>query len=257
VTLDLHRWQTGAGSAVVCLHETGTTGEVWRPLADAIAGQLRTVAYDRRGWGESPAPEPYVGTTVEEHAEDAVRLIAEVDAGPAVLCGAGFGGVVALDLLARHPNLTRGAALIEPPLLAFLPDATEVLSDDVGALRTRIAAEGPSAGVDLYLSGSLRALGPGAERLPANFGAAAAERPFSLFAELGAVPAWRLPLAQLTRLSHPATIVITTSTPELVRRAAEELADRSEAASLRELDSSGLPQLDAARELGELVLELD
>lgn len=193
---------------------------------------------------------------MEEHAEDASRLIADLDAAPALLCGEGFGAVVALDLLVRRRELVRAAVLIEPPLLAFLPEATESLSADVGSLRERIEAAGPRAGVDLYLSGTLRALGPGAERLPAEHCNAAAERPFSLFAELGAVPAWRLPLAELTRLPRPVAIVVASSTPELVRRAALELAARSGEVELHEFESSGLPQLGAADELGELVLEL-
>jgi pimeloyl-ACP methyl ester carboxylesterase len=253
--LELHRWETGSGTPIVCLHESGTTGEVWRPLAEAIGGRARTIASDRRGWGRSPAPEPYTATTVEEHSEDAARLIEAVGAAPAVLCGAGFGAVVALDLLVRRPELARGAVTIEPPLLAFLAEATEALSEDVGALRERISAAGPGAGVELYLSGRLRALGSGAERLPDGF-RAAAERPFSLFAELGAVPAWRLPLTELARLPRPAALILASSTPELVRRAGLELVARSPQVELRELDSPGLPQLDAAGPLGELILEL-
>jgi pimeloyl-ACP methyl ester carboxylesterase len=254
--LELHRWQAGSGVAVVCLHESGTTGEVWRPLATAVDGRARAIACDRRGWGRSPAPEPYLGTTVEEHAEDAARLITELDAAPAVLCGAGFGAVVALDLLVRRPELTRAAALIEPPLLAFLAEATEMLSADVGKVRERISAGGPEAGVELYLSGALPALGPGAERLPAEFRDVPSQHPFSLFGEIGAVSAWRLPLRELTDPPHPAAIVLATSTPKLVRRAGLELSARSKAVELRELDSSGLPQLDAAGELADLVLEL-
>jgi pimeloyl-ACP methyl ester carboxylesterase len=256
MSFELYRWEIGSGQPVVCLHESATTGDVWRPLAEAIGDRARTIACDRRGWGRSPVPEPYLGTTVEEHAEDAAHLIAELDAAPALLCGAGFGAVVALDLLVRRPELARAAVLIEPPLLAFLPEATETLSDDVGSLRERIAAGGPAAGVELYLSGALRALGPGGERLPPEFRDAVADRPLSLFAELGAVPGWRLSLAELARLPHPATIAVATSTPELVRRAASELAARSEGSELRELDSAGLPQLGAAGELGEILLHL-
>ena len=56
--------------------------------------------------GEPPArPEQYAATTVEEQAEDAAALLAELDAGPAVACGAGLGAVAALDLLLRHRDL--------------------------------------------------------------------------------------------------------------------------------------------------------
>ena len=55
--------------AVVLVH--GMSGTAW-PL-DALEG--RVVAYDRRGYGDSGAPEPYVQTTVHEHAEDLAALV--------------------------------------------------------------------------------------------------------------------------------------------------------------------------------------
>ncbi len=173
------------------------------------------------------------------------------------MCGAGLGAVVALDLMLRHPELVRGAALIEPPLLAFVEDATEALSKDGGAMREAVHEGGPAAGVELYLSGSLTALGSGADRLPKALAAPAREQPLSLFAELSAVPSWPLPLAGMSQNLVPARIVISRSSPSLLRRAAEELAGRLTHGELRELPDRGRPaHLEDPRSLATLIVEL-
>jgi pimeloyl-ACP methyl ester carboxylesterase len=254
--VELHRWESGAGNtAVLCLHETAVTGDVWRPLAGAVGDRARTIAYDRRGWGRSEAPEPYLRTTVPEQSEDAAVLVAELQAAPALLCGAGLGAVAALDLALRHPDLVRGAVLIEPPLFAFVPEATEALSADGLAIREAFQSGGADAALDLYLSGALPGLGPGVERLPDEATAPARSRPLTLFAELGAVPAWDLPLSRLPA-SVPVEVVIGSSTPTLVRSACDALASRLGLPACRELDARGLPQYDAAPQLAELVLTL-
>jgi pimeloyl-ACP methyl ester carboxylesterase len=136
--VELHRWGTGRGGTVLCIHETAASSEAWRPLAAALGERARTIAYDRRGWGRSGAPEPYGRTTVQEQAEDGARVLAELEAPPAVLCGSGLGAVAALDLMLRRPDLAHAAVLIEPPLLAFVDEATEVLSGDGQALREAV-----------------------------------------------------------------------------------------------------------------------
>ena len=254
--VELHRWEAGLGGTVLCVHETAASSEVWRPLADALGGRARTVAYDRRGWGRSEAPEPYLRTTVHEQSEDAARLLAESDAAGAVLCGAGLGAVAALDLLLRRPDLTLGPVLIEPTLLAFVEEATELLSEDGGALRRAVHDGGPAAGVDLYLSGELAALGPGVQRLPKALLAPARERPLSLFAELAAVPSWALPLSDMGQNQRPARIVVSPSSPGLLRSAAERLTARLGHAELRELPGDRPPHLDDPRGLATLILEL-
>ena len=255
-TVELHHWEAGRGGTVLCVHETATSSEAWRPLADALGERARTVAYDRRGWGRSEAPEPYLRTTIQEQSEDAARLIVERGGGAPVLCGAGLGAVTVLDLVLRRPELASGAVLIEPPLLAFVAEATELLSEDGGALRRAVHDGGPLAGVELYLSGGLPALGPGAERLPRALSAPAREQPLSLFAELAAVPSWALPLPEMDRNRVPARIVVSPSTPALLRRSCGGLAARLGGAELRELSGDRTVHLDDPAGLATLIGEL-
>jgi pimeloyl-ACP methyl ester carboxylesterase len=130
---------TGSGPATVLVHGMG--GTTW-PL-DLLDG--RVVTYDRRGYGQSGAPQPYTQTTVNEHAEDLVALVRAVQAVPAVLVGANFGALVVLDVLLRHPTIARGAVLIDPPAYMFVPEATEALSHDRAVLEDELRAAGPEA----------------------------------------------------------------------------------------------------------------
>ena len=260
VELHLHNW--GSGPTLLCLHETATTGKVFEPLAIALADRVGMtdrvgiLAPDRRGWGGSTAPVPYVRTTVSEQAEDAAALLGARHAGPALLCGAGIGAVAALDLHLRRPELSAGAILIEPPLLAFVPEATEALSGDRAVLEEVLRERGPEGAIDVYLEGALPALGAGAERIPAPLAGPARERPISMFAELGAVAGWELPLAAMAGAKPPLVIVIGADTPALVREACAGLASRLARCELRELSVGGLPHVEGAGQLAAIVGEL-
>ena len=229
---------------------------IWEQLTEEIAAGARAVALDRRGWGASAAPDQYVGTTIEEQAADADALLRELGAEAAVLCGAGLGAVVALELLLRHRELAAAAVLIEPPLLAFLPEATEGIGADRQAITDAVAEGGIEAAADLYLSGGLGHLGAGAERLPESIRAGARERPFSLFAEIGAVPAWSLRVGELAALDAPSRIVVGSGTPQLLRAAAEQLEQRLGATELADVGGDGLPHVGAAARVAGVLADL-
>jgi pimeloyl-ACP methyl ester carboxylesterase len=254
------------------VHEAATSSEVWRPLAAAVGGRAPGAAYDRRGWGRSGAPEDYRRTTIEEQTADAEAAIEALGVGPATVTGAGIGAIVALELAVHRPELVAAVVLVEPPLLALVPEATPAISADVEAIRRTVtaagerleegtdprtaAAAGASAALELYLGGSLGALGAGAERIPDELARAAEPSPFALFAEVAAISGWTLPLAQLPALGPPAAVVLAGSTPPFLRRAAEELVARLPGADLREVSGPGLAQLGSPEELAAVCLEL-
>src|SRR5215213_2581356 len=101
--VDIAWSERGEGAPVLLVHETGVSSAVWAAVVEKISERTRAVAYDRRGWGESSTPEGYARTTVEEQSEDAVAL-AEVLGSAAMVCGAGLGAVIALDLMLRRPD---------------------------------------------------------------------------------------------------------------------------------------------------------
>jgi pimeloyl-ACP methyl ester carboxylesterase len=254
----LHRWSSGDGGGeadVLCIHESAAAGEIWRPLAAALPGDVTLHAYDRRGWGRSPAPEGYSRTTVSEQAGDAESLIESIGSKRLILCGAGIGAVVALELMLRRADAVAAALLIEPPLLAFDPEATEGLSADSERVAEAVAEGGPRKAFDLYVQGRLPTLGAGAGRIPPEIAEEAATHPLSLFAELAAVSAWELPAVPMSVAPRPSLIVAAEAGPAPLGHAAEGLAAGLARTQLRRV-GPGLPHFDSAAAVADLITEL-
>lgn len=249
--------ERGEGSPVLLIHETATNGAVWAPVAGALQEKARAVFYDRRGWGASSVPDGYRRTTIQEQSEDAAVLIEDLGAGPVVVCGAGLGAVIALDLLLRRPELLAGAILIEPPLLGLVPEATQALSDDRQDLEKAYRDRGAPGVVNLFLSGSLQAIGSEVALLPTGLTSDTRERPAILMAELGAAVGWSTPLLQLASAERPSFIVASPATAPLVREAIKALRSRLADSDLRELETRyGPPHIGAPDAIAALALEL-
>lgn len=236
----------GDGTPILCLHETAASAAVWEPYAREAPAASRIIAYDRRGWGGSGAPEGYRATTVAEHAQDAIEVLAELGIDEAVVCGAGFGAVIGMELMLRAEPPVTGAVLIEPPLLSLLPEATEGLSTDLEAITEALESGGRTAAAELYLSGRLSYAGAGADRIPEAAAATAAKHSLSLFAELAAVSAWPLRAREMLAMSIPSRVVVGASTPPVLRHVAEALGALLGGSQTLRLGGEGLPHITAA-----------
>ena len=204
----------GSGAPVLLIHGLAADAEAMAPVAQALAGEARVIAYDRRGYGSSGAPEPYHGTTVAEQAEDAAALLRALDPGPALVCGDGFGALIALDLAKRHRPLVASAVLGNPPLFMFVPEATERLAAQHVELEAAVREGGPEAGVEAWLGG--RAQGAALER------ARAAHRAF--FADYAGLASWPVTRRELRALDVPAVVLTGPSSPPHIVAAADALA---------------------------------
>ncbi len=165
--------------------------------------------------------------------------------------------MIALDLSLRRPELVAGSVLVEPEVLALLPEATEALSEDRHALEAAAAERGAQGAGALYLSGRLAALGAGLDRLPTALTAEGRQRPTGIFAELGAAAAWSMPLVRLADAERPSRIVTAPSTPPLLREAARALQGRLGASETIEVSGSRTPpHIGAPDEVASVVLAL-
>jgi 3-oxoadipate enol-lactonase len=94
---------------IVLSHALGCDLTMWDALANQLAVDCRVIAYDHRGHGSSAAPAgPY---SMADLADDAARLLRELDTGPVVWVGLSMGGMAGQELALRHPSLVRALVL--------------------------------------------------------------------------------------------------------------------------------------------------
>lgn len=103
--------EAGAGDPVVLLHGNPTSSFLWRSVVPELTGSGRCLAVDLIGFGRSGKPD------VEYRFFDHVRYLdAWIDAlelGSVTLVGHDWGGALAFDWAARHPDRVRGLAFME------------------------------------------------------------------------------------------------------------------------------------------------
>ncbi|AJT68131.1 hypothetical protein T261_6519 [Streptomyces lydicus] len=160
---EIHYEVRGSGPVLVLIHGGSGDAGVFQGIADPLAAHFTVVAADRRGHSRSPLDPPGATPPVADHSDDIGRLIGEVSDGPALVYGSSSGAVVALDLLARHPDRVRTVLAHEPPLIGLLPDAAAYrrLFADVQVTHRR---QGTAVAMQQFLAGI--GLTEGAQELP-------------------------------------------------------------------------------------------
>lgn len=103
------------GPAFVFIHGFACDRTFWRPQFDDLSRDLRCIAIDLRGRGESSAKAPFHTT---QQADDVAALIAKLGIGPAILVGHSLGGLTALLVNDRHPEAVLGTVLCDSPMRA-------------------------------------------------------------------------------------------------------------------------------------------
>ncbi|TAL82303.1 MAG: 3-oxoadipate enol-lactonase [Candidimonas sp.] len=121
-----------ARQTIVLSHALGCDLTMWDALATVLSADYDVLAYDHRGHGSSAAPAALY--TMEELAEDAVRLVGELNCGPVIWIGLSMGGMVGQELAIRHPSLV--SALIIANSTSAYPDAVrEVWQQRIDTVR--------------------------------------------------------------------------------------------------------------------------
>jgi pimeloyl-ACP methyl ester carboxylesterase len=124
----------GAGPRVVLLHAGVADRRAWSGVGAALADRgFEVIAYDRRGFGETPA------SGAPDHVADLREVLRQAGDGPAWLVGNSQGGRIALDLALTEPARVAGLVLIAPAVSgAPDPDDDEL---DPDTLRIDAAIE--------------------------------------------------------------------------------------------------------------------
>jgi pimeloyl-ACP methyl ester carboxylesterase len=118
-TSDLHRDVRGSGPPVLFISGASGDADHFARTAVRLADEFTTVAYDRRGCARSaPLPSGEV-MSIDAQAGDAAQLIEQLGLAPAIIFGSSGGGDIALELVARRPDVVLGAVVHEPALIAL------------------------------------------------------------------------------------------------------------------------------------------
>ena len=204
---------SGKGEPLLAIHGLGGSAALLSEKLSGLATSRRVIAYDRRGYGQSDAPEPYRATTVSEQSADAAALVSALDASPALLVGVGFGALVALDLCLRHPQITEGAVLVDPPLYSLDVESTRELADQRGAIEAALLASDNEAAI-----ASLLGSDPDQGLLASAQSSGAA-----CFADYAGLASLELTHRQLRECQVPVRILLTTAASPAIVRIASQL----------------------------------
>ncbi len=113
----------GRGPTLVLCHATGFHGQVWAPVADALADRFSCVALDFRGHGASVVPDD-LRYGWSGMADDLLATVDEVAGGDPVRCaGWSMGGAAIVLAELRRPGTVSAAWLFEP--IVFPPRETD------------------------------------------------------------------------------------------------------------------------------------
>lgn len=104
--LAAERWD-GGRPVLVLLHEGVSDRRGWREVAGRLAPTSTVVAYDRRGFGQTPP-----SSVKFSHVDDLQAVLDRVADGPAWLVGASAGGGIALDTAIIAPERVAGLVLL-------------------------------------------------------------------------------------------------------------------------------------------------
>jgi len=130
------------GSGPVLLFMPGGPADAgaFRKIAGHLDSDFTVVTYDPRGLSHSALDEPVDDErVVQTFADDVHRLLATVTREPANVFASSGGAVIALELVARHPEQVRTLVAHEPPAPVLMPDPAReraAMEDIVETYRT-------------------------------------------------------------------------------------------------------------------------
>lgn len=161
--------QAGEGDAVVFLHAGVADKRMWRGQIAEFGAEFHTIAYDRRGFGVTTAPdEPFA------HVEDLHAVLDRLGIKTVTLVGCSQGGRIAIDFALAYPQRVTALVFIGPaisgaPDIESVPAEIEVLVDaldeaeeaddlaQINAIEAHLWLDGPTS-AEGRVSGELREL---------------------------------------------------------------------------------------------------
>ncbi len=139
-------------STLIALHGgPGVASSYMHGLDRLTADGVAVITYDQRGVGGSGLPE--VDFSMAAYVEDLAAVQQEAASVPAVVFGHSWGGLLALNYAAAHPERVRALVLFgaAPPTRSALERAAREFEQRLETLQTRGIVPRPLPAGDIYL----------------------------------------------------------------------------------------------------------
>lgn len=127
---------------VVIIHGLLGSGRNWHTVAGRLGERYRVIVPDMRNHGRSPHAASH---HLSDMVEDVYELLQDLDAVPAVVMGHSMGGLVAMEMAFRTPEVLQGVIVIDivpRPHRAGVSDVLEAMAQiQVNSLESKKEAE--------------------------------------------------------------------------------------------------------------------
>lgn len=98
------------------IHGIAESSRAWCAMVPILAGGLRVLRVDQRGFGRSAVPPPSYPWSPSAFAADLARFLDALELDSVHVVGAKFGGSVALQFAADYPARTRTLSVLSSPV---------------------------------------------------------------------------------------------------------------------------------------------
>lgn len=115
---------TGKGTPLLLIAGGGGDGDLYLPLADALADSFKVITYDRRANAKSTMHSPDTFDLAQQ-ARDAVAVLEAAGETGALVFGNSSGAVIALEMARLYPEHVWGVIAHEPPIAGLHPDSAK------------------------------------------------------------------------------------------------------------------------------------
>jgi pimeloyl-ACP methyl ester carboxylesterase len=133
--VELHYVREGQGDpSLLFVHGWCCDHTVFEPQFDHFASAHEVISVDLRGCGASDRPEG--GYDIPNLADDVAWLCDEAGVSRPIVVGHSLGGMIALELAARHPAVARAIVALDPGPINPLPETTRVWTEFADRLET-------------------------------------------------------------------------------------------------------------------------